>query len=131
MTLFTATQGVPFSIAVQTMDTLLNEHMSIMFRVSIAILKIKEKELLSLNGIEKILPSIKEGVRRTIYQDSDEFFKVVFSISFSKGEAEVQVLQLSKFSNCLLLIENYCHLTDRVTTNLTITSYFYVYIINF
>ena len=92
MTLFTGTTGMPFEIVLRTMDTFLFERQKILYRVSLAIIKIKEKELLALNGMDRLLPFLTKAFQGPIWEDDDAFFKVAFSIKLSRKDIDVRQL---------------------------------------
>ena len=89
-TLFLAADGIPYSIAVRILDILLFEGIHILFRVGLNFLKLKESELLSVNGMENLLLSLRRGLRDTIYEeDNDLFFRLMFGINITKADLKV------------------------------------------
>lgn len=96
MTLFSAADGIPYSIAVRVIDILLYENRKILFKVGLNILKLKESELLLIDGLEELIPCLRQGLKDTIYEeDEDLFFKLMFAIRVSNKEIKVMFLSIS------------------------------------
>lgn len=68
---------LPFSYFLRIMDIFLNEKWKILYRVSLAILKLKKKRILaakSFEGVLNVLKNFSEYENNTI--DEDKFFKM-------------------------------------------------------
>ena len=103
MTLFTGTVGMPFNIVVRIMDTLLFEKQKILYRISLAILKIKEKELLTEKGMADILSNLTKKFTEPQWEDEDGFFNLAFGIQLSRKDIDVNYfLPLVSLSQILL-----------------------------
>ena len=74
---------MPFRFAVRIIDVFLNEGFKILFRVGLALVKMKSRELLGTNEMIEALIALKnfEFLEEI---DEDEFFKVAFSFKFSR-----------------------------------------------
>ena len=94
MTLFTGATELPFNYIVRIMDTFLYEKQKILYRISLTILKIKEKELLTKKDLCSMLPLINKEFEGPIWEDEDAFFKIAFGIHFTRSQIKVK----SKFS---------------------------------
>ena len=88
MTIFTGTSRIPFNIVVRIMDVFLYEKQKILYRISLGILKVMERDLLSKNGMERIMPQLK-NFSGPVWLDEDTFFKLAFSISLTRKEIDV------------------------------------------
>lgn len=82
MTLFSNT--LPFNCLLRVYDVMLNEHTKIFYRVALAILKIKEKTLLNLNGLEDIMNCLKT-FNEPEFKDEDLFMKIVFKLKIKRS----------------------------------------------
>ncbi len=90
VSLFTGTDCVPFSVAVRMFEIVLSENLKIIYRASLALLKIKEKELLALSGVDTIVNCIRQGLRGTEYEgNDDQFFKTMFGLKLKRKELNV------------------------------------------
>lgn len=89
MTLFTGDPGLPFNTVARIMDSLLFEKKKILFRVSLAILKGKEKDLMMMKGAETMMSFITNDFRSPFWFDEDAFMKTVFALQLSRKDIEV------------------------------------------
>ena len=95
ISLFTAADGIPFSIAVRVMDALLSENNKILYRVALNILKVREKQLLEIDSLEMLIIAIREGLKGTEYEEDDDLFcKSMFSIKLKRKEIKVKDFSL-------------------------------------
>lgn len=76
------------------MDTLLYEKQKILFRVSLTILKAKEKALLNMRDLPDILPYITSKFIEPILSNEDEFIKAAFAIKLSRKDIKVTKIPL-------------------------------------
>ena len=82
MTLFSSV--LPFNLFIRALDIFLNEGWKVLYRTALAILKIKEKEILSANSFEKVMEIVKDFESLEKY-DEDNFFKIAMNdFIFSK-----------------------------------------------
>ena len=92
VSLFTGSDCVPFSVTVRIFEIILSEKLKIIYRASLTLLKIKEKELLTLSGVDHIVNSIRQGLRGTEYEGKDDlFFKNMFGLKLKRKELNVQL----------------------------------------
>lgn len=87
MTLYTNT--LPFGLVVRLLDSFLFEKFKILYRVALAIIKIKEKQLMKLEGLDKITDCLK-SFKEQAFQDDDEFIDVCFKIKLSRKDIDVR-----------------------------------------
>jgi hypothetical protein len=86
MTLYT--NILPFKLVVRLFDCFLNEKFKILFRVGLAIFKIKEKSLMECKNMDKIMECLK-SFKESEFQDDDKFVEIAFKIKLSKKDIEV------------------------------------------
>ena len=79
------TSILPFRIVARLFDTFLFEKMKILYRVGLAIIKYKEKELLECKDLGKIMLELREFNDKR-WADDDKFLKTAFEIKLSSKE---------------------------------------------
>lgn len=79
---------LPFKLVVRLFDCFLFEKFKIIYRVGLAIIKIKEKKLLQCNNMDQILMHLK-NFEEPEFHDDDAFIKVAFGISLKRKQIEV------------------------------------------
>lgn len=90
MTLFTGVECLPFSVIVRIFENVLSENIKILYRASLAFLKIKEKSLITNSRIDMIVGCIKEGLKGTECEgNDDQFFKIMFGLKLKRKELNV------------------------------------------
>ena len=82
---------LPFNLVVRLFDCFLFEQFKILYRVGLAIIKIKQKKLLKCTSMEQILAHLKNFEEPEFHND-DQFLKVAFGISLSRKEIQVYYL---------------------------------------
>lgn len=85
------TNCLPFGLVLRIFDVYLFENYKIMFRVALAILKIKQAALLAANDIDPIM-RILNTFDEPIFHNEDAFFKVVFGINLKRGNIRVRII---------------------------------------
>jgi GTPase-activating protein len=88
MTLYT--NALPFKLVVRLFDSFLNEKFKIVYRVALAIFKIKEKALLECKSMDKIMDNLKQ-FKEPEFQDDDLFISIAFKIKLSRKDIEVYI----------------------------------------
>jgi Rab-GTPase-TBC domain len=86
MTLYT--NVLPFRLVVRLFDCFLNEKFKILYRVALAIFKIKEKALLATPHMDKLMENLR-FFKEPEFIDDDIFIDICFKIKLSKKEIEV------------------------------------------
>jgi hypothetical protein len=86
MTLYTNT--LPFHLVVRLFDCFLNEKFKILYRIALAIFKIKEKSLLEVKDMDKISERLKT-FREPEFIDDDIFITIAFKIKLKRKDIEV------------------------------------------
>lgn len=56
------------------MDQVLFENTKAMHRIALNVLKIREKEILAVSGIENLIPFLRKGVKGTEFEDNEDLF---------------------------------------------------------
>ena len=90
-------RSLEFKVLVRIFDTFLLEGFKVIYRFSLAILKIKEKELTNNNeGVDSIFLALT-NVSKNI--DVEELFKTAFGFGLSKKEIEILEKEYEKVQN--------------------------------
>ena len=80
-------RNLQFSTLVRIYDTFILEGYKIIYRFSLAFLKLKEQKILNCSGMDSAFKVIKKGMEN-LDIDIDELFKIAFGFSISKKEIE-------------------------------------------
>ena len=75
---------LPFNAVVRIFDCYLLEGEKIIFRIALALFKMKEKEILNENTFESIMEILRNATRGVI--NEEELLKVAFDFSFSRND---------------------------------------------
>lgn len=75
MTLFTV--NLPFAFVLRLMDIFLLEKWKIVYRIALALLKVRSKKILASSGFEQGYTAVKEFGNLEEEIDEDTFFKIV------------------------------------------------------
>ncbi len=86
MTLYT--NVLPFNLVVRLFDSFLFEKFKIIYRIGLAIIKIKEKKLLQCKSMDTVLMALK-NLNEPEFQDDDAFINIAFGISLTRKDIEV------------------------------------------
>ena len=86
LTLYTAV--LPFNLVVRIFDIFFNEKFKILYRVALAILKIKEAEILACKSCDSILMILK-NYENNEFKDEDQFIKIAKGFSFKTALIKV------------------------------------------
>lgn len=81
---------LPFKLVVRLFDCFLFEKFKIIYRIGLAIIKIKEKKLLECKNMDNIIIHLKTFEESEFYDD-DTFIKVAFSINLTRKDIEVRL----------------------------------------
>ncbi len=82
------TDVLPFNCVVRIIDSLLFERNKIIYRVALAILKIKQKKILKAGSMEDMMTLLKDYKEPEFFND-DKFMKIAFSFNLSRAEIRV------------------------------------------
>lgn len=85
MTLYT--NVLPFNLVVRLFDSFLFEKFKIIYRIGLAIIKIKEKKLLQCKSMDTVLMALK-NLNEPEFQDDDAFINIAFGISLTRKDIE-------------------------------------------
>jgi len=85
MTLYT--NVLPFSLVVRLFDCFLFEKFKILYRIGLAIIKIKEKKLAACKSMDTVLMTLKK-FDEPEFQDDDKFIDIAFGISLTRKDIE-------------------------------------------
>ena len=80
-------RNLQFSTLVRIYDTFILEGFKIIYRFSLAFLKLKEQKISSCSGIDSAFKIIKKSIEN-LDVDIDELFRIAFGFSISKKEIE-------------------------------------------
>ena len=83
------TNTLPFGLVVRLFDTFLFEKFKILYRVALAIIKIKEKKLLQCKTMDKVMECLKT-FKEPEFQDDDKFIEICFKLSLSRKDIDVR-----------------------------------------
>ena len=90
-------RSLEFKVLVRIFDTFLLEGFKVIYRFSLAILKIKEKELINNNnGVDSIFVALNNVCKNI---DVEELFKIAFGFGLSKKEIEALEKEYEKVQN--------------------------------
>lgn len=83
------TDVLPFNCVVRMIDCLLFERNKIIYRVALAILKVKSKGIIKAQTMEDMMAQFKD-YKEPIFFDDDKFMKIAFKFSLSRKEIRVR-----------------------------------------
>lgn len=83
---------LPFNLVLRILDIFLYEGYKIIYRVGLAILKIKEEKILAMKSMDKIMLYLKDF--KTIeFENEDQFIKIVTSFVFKRKDIKVNLFK--------------------------------------
>jgi Rab-GTPase-TBC domain len=83
------TDVLPFNCVVRLIDCLLFERNKIIYRVALAILKIKQKKIVKAKSMEEMMALFKEYKEPEFFDNDDKFMKIAFGFNLSRAEIRV------------------------------------------
>ena len=83
------TDVLPFNCVVRLIDCLLFERNKIIYRVALAILKIKQKKIVKAKSMEEMMALFKEYKEPEFFDSDDKFMKIAFGFNLSRAEIRV------------------------------------------
>ena len=86
---------LPSKLALRVFDCFLSEKTKILYRIALAILKIKETKLMKMKDMEEILDCLNIFDEKE-FQDEEVFFKIAFEMNFYREN--IRVKSITKIS---------------------------------
>lgn len=84
---------LPFNIVLRILDIFLYEGYKIIYRVGLAILKIKEEKILKMKQMDQIMLNLK-CLDEKEFEDEDLFIETAHKFVFTYSEIKVNLLNL-------------------------------------